>query len=165
MSRRGYSGINKLRRTIRRMDDEVSGGIKKEIKSAAQSIEMDMLGMVPVDEGDLARSIAYKLGRDGLTAVIGPAADSVQIKKGFGGVDLKYTKSGNLTAATIRNQKARFELYKAHWVEFGTKQGKPGSSAQPARPFIQPAYDANKDRFTKRVKDAVAKAIEVSSSE
>lgn len=161
--RRGLEGLTSLRKKLRRMDDESTLRIRKEIEAGAREIERDQLGGVPVDEGDLALSISYKIGNDGFTAVVGPAADSVQIKRGFGMADRKYTKAGNLTAATIRSDKARFNLYKAHWIEFGTKQGLPGSSAQPARPFIQPAWDANRDRIAYRVRSAVTQVLREAS--
>lgn len=155
--RMGFAGVTKLRRKLRRMDKSITQGVRSEIEAAAKSIEMDMLVMAPVDEGDLARSISYKIGKDGMTALIGPAARSTQIKRGLKSGPTKYTKSGRLTAATIRNKKARFELYKAMWLEFGT-------SNMAARPFIQPAYDANKDEFTKRVRNAVSAALEEGAS-
>ena len=151
--RKGFAGVTKLRRTLRRMDPELTDGVKAEIALVARQVETAMLGLVPVEEGDLAEVIAHKLGRDGLTAVIGPGAGSVQIKKGMGLSAQKYKKDGSLTAATIRNNNVRFQLYKAHWIEFGTRR-------QGARPFIQPAFDINKDRFKRNVRRAVKKAID-----
>lgn len=156
---RGFSGVTKLRRKLRNMEPAMTDGVRAEISLVARQVETAMLGMVPVDEGDLASVIAHKLGRDGLTAVIGPGAGSVQIKKGLGLSKQTYKKDGNLTAATVRNNFTRLQLYKANWIEFGTKSGKPGSHSQPARPFIQPAFDINKDRFKRNVRRAVAQAI------
>ena len=162
--RRGFAGVTKLRKTLRRFDESLTRDIKVELEAGAQAIERDMIGGAPVDEADLVNSIGYKMGRDGFTAVIGPAADSAQIKSGFGVVNEKFTKAGNLTAATVRNKTARMQLYKALWAEFGTKAGEPGSSSKPARPFIQPAYDANKDRLTERIRAAVDRALKEAAS-
>lgn len=161
-----------MRKKLRKMDESITDGIKKAIADGARDIERDMVGGAPVDEGDLVRSIATKIGSDGFTAVIGPGADNAHItKNGFqdvktGIVDGKLvgiTKSGADTKATVRNKHAVAQIYKALWIEFGTKAGKPGSHATPARPFIQPAYDVNKDSITANVKTAVAKALQEAS--
>jgi HK97 gp10 family phage protein len=150
--RSGFSGVTKLRKTLRRVDPEITKGLKDIVSNGAASIARDMAMMAPVDDGDLARSISYKMGRDGFTAVIGPGANNAQIRsKGFGEVKAKYTKSGALTKVTLRNKDARWQLYKALWVEFGTKTGKKGSSAQPARPFLAPAMDLNRGRISRSV--------------
>lgn len=150
---RGFLGVTSLRKKLRRMDPEITDGIKTEISSIAKEMETAMLGMVPVDQGDLAETIAHKLGRDGLTAVVGPGAASAQIKRGMKMSQQKYKKDGTVTASTARNNNVRFQLYKAHWIEFGTKK-------KAARPFIQPAFDINKDRFKRNVRAAVKKAID-----
>ncbi|MEM1142729.1 MAG: HK97 gp10 family phage protein [Pseudomonadota bacterium] len=144
--------MTKLRRTLRRMEEEITEGVASEIETVAKTVEQNMLGMVPVDEGDLASVIAYKIGRDGFSAVIGPGAGSAQIKKGLGLSAQKYLKGGGVTAATARNNFIRLQLYKAHWIEYGTRN-------VPARPFIQPAWDVNKDQFRRQVRRAVDIAI------
>jgi len=155
-SRRGFSGVTPLRRKLRSMDYLTSRGVMVEIRAGAEAIERDMIGGAPIDEGDLARSIAHKLGRDGFTAVIGPGADNATImKSGLGDVASKFTKGGELTSVTIRNKEARVNLFKALWAEFGTKD----HGGTSARPFIQPAYDANKDQISRRTKAAVIKAL------
>jgi len=160
MSKSAYSGVAKLRRLLRKMDPETVKGVTDAMKRGAESIHYDMLSSVPQDSGDLARSIGTKKGRDGMTYYIGPGADRASVVKlGFGQADQKYTKSGALTKATISNNDARFQLYKANWIEFGTKPhgGHPGT---PARPFLNPAYDANSRRIMSEVQNAIAKALE-----
>lgn len=73
MSRRsaGLRGVNNLRKLLRRLPDEVSADVRKEIEESAQLIEYDAKVLVHKDRGDLAASISYKLGRDGLSAQIG----------------------------------------------------------------------------------------------
>lgn len=115
--RRGYAGVNKLRRTLRRLEPEATAGIRKVLERGAQGIEADMMIGIPKDTGETAAHISYKLSRDGLTARIGFIG-----KKDFEGG------------------------YVAQFLEYGTK-GYPERNipAQPARPFMGPAFDANRD--------------------
>lgn len=159
-SKRAYQGVDKLRRLLRKIDPELTDNVRAVIRKGSQGIEFNMLASVPVDEGDLQQSISFKTGRDGFTAYIGPGVDRASITKlGFGMSEQKHTRSGALTKATIANNDARFQLYKAHWIEYGTKPhgGHPG---QPARPFMTPAYDANKGWIQADLKNAIKEALE-----
>jgi len=164
MSRaRGYAGMSKLRKLLNKMDPEARDLVADVIKDGAQAIETDMMIGAPVDDGDLVQSISHKLGRNGLSAYVGPGASRASISKmGFGQSQRRYTKAGNLTSATIRDDHARFQLYKAHWHEHGTKPhgNHPG---QPSRPFINPAYDANASWIKTRLKDAIDEALRISA--
>lgn len=154
--KRGFQNVSRLRRKLRKMPEDINGGVKKEIKSAAVEIERDMLGMVPVDEGDLADVISHKVGRDGFSAVIGPGAHTAQFKFGMRQAPQKLKKDGSFTLATERNNNIRFQFYKAHWMEFGTKH-----HAQ--RKFIEPAWDVNKDKLAAAVRAAVNNAVEMAA--
>lgn len=160
---RGFVGVTRLRRKLRRMDQAITADIRQAIAAGARDIEQDMVGGAPVDEGDLVRSIAHKVSKDGFAAAIGPGAGTAQFTKGFGVIKEKYTKDGGLTAASVRNKHIREQLYKARWIEFGTQQGKPGSHPQPARPFMQPAFDANKHAITRAVHVAINTALKVAA--
>jgi len=123
MSRaRGYAGMSKLRKLLNKMEPDTRGLVSDVIEDGAQAIRADMMIGAPVDDGDLVRSISYKLGRNGLSAYIGPGADRASIaKRGFGQSQRRYTKGGSLTSATLKDDHARLQLYKAHWYEHGTK--------------------------------------------
>lgn len=164
MSRKkSYAGIDKLRRTLRKIDPEAQTPVKEAVKNGAQLIEFDILRSVPVDEGDLQRSISYKLGRDGFTAYVGAGADRAQIvKKGFSQSVRRYTKTGALTKATIDDDNARFQAYKLHWFEEGTKP----NGAHPGIPAMhikKRAFDANKTWIRKQIDDGIAAALEKAS--
>jgi len=165
---RGYAGVDKLRRLLKKIDPEVVAGVREKVEEGAQAIEADMMMGAPVDTGELRYSISYKLSSDKLAAYIGPGADRANIikhglkttkttKKGTASL-LKTTKSGNLTSATIADQDARMQLYKANWVEYGTKPhgSHPG---QPARPFINPAFDQNRDWLLRDMRVELDKAL------
>jgi hypothetical protein len=154
-SSRSYQGVDKVRRLLRKIEPEMTQGIRNTIEKGAKAIEADMLMGVPVDQGDLARSISYKLGRDGFTAYIGPGADRAKIiKTGFKDVSVKYTKAGNLSSASIKDKHALMQLFKAHWIEHGTKPhgNHPGRTASP---FLNPAFDANKSWILRELEDEI----------
>jgi len=164
MSRaKGYQGVDKLRKLLRKIEPEAQAPVKEAIKKGAELIEFDILRAVPVDEGDLQRSISYKLGRDGFTAYVGAGADRAQIvKNGFAQSARKYTKAGALTKATIDNDNARFQAYKLHWFEEGTKP----NGAHPGIPAMhikKRAFDANRQWIRDQINEAITEALEKAS--
>lgn len=162
-------GTNKLRRTLRRLDSNLTKGIRHVIQQGAQAIEADALALVPVDEGDLARSIEYKLGRDGLTAVVGPAASAAEIKRkatgsAFGQIRRRGKKRGQRVKLSKRNTELYFQFLKGYWIEFGTKgNSQRNIPPQPARPFMGPAFAMNRAWITGRARRALRLALEQAS--
>jgi len=162
-SKRAYQGIDKLRRTLRKIDPDMAKPVRAAVEDGARAIEFNILRDVPVDQGDLQRSISYKLGRDGFSAYVGAGADRASIVKlGFGQAERKYTKSGALTKATLANDDALFQAYKLHWLEEGTKPhgGHPGT---PALHIKKRAFDATKVWLQEKLKDAIDEALERAS--
>lgn len=150
---KGYRNVNKLRRKLRKMEEVVESGIRPAIEKAAYAIQLDAVARVPVDEGDLQRSITHKIGRDGLTAVIGPGAKSAAVARAAKGS--AFATRSRIQLGSISKHDL-FQFFKGYWIEFGTK-GAPERNipAQPARPFMQPAYDVNKRWATNEVKREV----------
>lgn len=129
--RRGLRGVSKLRRTLRRLEPEAREGIKHAIEKGAEGIKADMMILIPKDTGETAVLIDKKIARDGLTARIG-----------------------------FVTKKAQKDGYVARFIEFGTK-GFPDRNvpAQAARPFMQPAFDRNKEWILRDCKREIAKAL------
>lgn len=72
MSRaRGYGGLSKLRKILQRLPNEITKGVKVEVKSGAQLVHFQMLADVPKKYGNLANTITFKLSGDRLTARVG----------------------------------------------------------------------------------------------
>jgi len=137
--RSGFGGVNKLRRTLRRLDPEILKGVQDVVTKGAERIAADARSIVPVDSGDLQSAIGVRLGRDRLTADIG-------ISPG----------GGKKRAA------ARSDLFYARFVELGTKGG-PNYPARPARPFMGPAFDQNEKQITADLREAITKAVKATS--
>ena len=127
--RRGYAGVNKLRRTLRRLEPEATAGIKQVILRGSQAIEADMMINVPKDTGVTASHISYKISRDGLTAQIGFVGKR-DVEQGF----------------------------VARFIEYGTK-GYKSIPPQPARPFMSPAFDANKGWISKDIRREISDTL------
>jgi len=159
-------GVNRLRRTLRRAPDEISDGVVEVVRNGAEAVRLDAVTRVPVDEGDLRRSIDVKYGRDGLTAVVGPGASAAELaarkNKRAGGVRSAF---GAARRADVRLSKAKseelFQYFKGVWIEFGTK-GVPSRNIppQPARPFMRPAMDVNRRYFTEESRRAIRRALD-----
>jgi hypothetical protein len=161
MSRRsGLSGVSKLRRTLRRLDPVLTKEIRREIEITAGAIQADAIAGAPIDEGDLVRSIDYKIGRDGLTAVIGPGAAAAEIARRKTGSAFG-TRNAKLKLSK-RNTEALYQFFKGYWIEYGTK-GVGGVGAQPARPFMGPAYQANERAAVAGLRRAIGQALKKAS--
>lgn len=130
--RRGFAGVSKLRKTLRRLEPEMVSGIKDAIKRGAQAIEYDMLIGISKDTGETAQHISYKISRDGFTAQIG-----------------------------FVGKKAVEQGYAARFIEYGTKgYAKKNIPPQAATPFMQPAFDSNKNWITREVRREVKNTID-----
>lgn len=157
MARRSrVQGVNKLRRTLRRIDPEATEAVRVAIAEGVQAIELDAVQLVPKDTGDLARSIQHKVSRDGLTAIVGPGANAAEIvrRKAGSAFNVRGVKLSN------KNKELMFQFFKGYWIERGTK-GNPKKNIppQPPRPFMKPAYDMNKQWILGRVKKGIANAL------
>lgn len=163
------SGTTKLRRTLRRLDPEVTSGIRRVVREGSQAVEADALSHVPIDEGDLARSIESKIGRDGLTAVVGPGASAAEIKRratgsAFGSIRRSGRRAGERVNLSKSNKELYFQFLKGVWIEYGTK-GSPANNIppRPAQPFMAPAWVANRTWLIGRARGALRSALELAA--
>lgn len=166
MARRsGLQGVTSLRRTLRRIEPEMTEEARTAMHNGAEAIKLDAIARVPRAEGDLARSIDYKLGRDGLTAIIGPAAKQVAMVGGRTSATAPFaTSSSRQRKLSIKNKEALFQFFKGYWIEYGTKGNSARNiPAQRARPFMAPAFDLNREWLLEKVRQGIAKALERAS--
>jgi len=157
MSRtKGFQNIGSLRRKLRRMEKHVQSDIPQAIEQTMQAIVADAVRNAPEREGDLKRAIEYKIGRDGLTGVAGPGAKAAIVQKTAKGSAFanRSTRMSRVSAHKL------LQFFKGYWAEFGTK-GNPSKNipAQPARPFMQPAWDVNSAWARERVRKAINKQL------
>jgi len=162
----GVRGANKLRKTLRRAPEEIREGVVTAVDRGAEAVWADAVERVPRDEGDLARAIQIKKGRDGLTAVVGPGAKAAELAaRKAGRLGLKRNPFAGAASTRVRlsrtNQDLLFQWFKAIWIEFGTK-GSPEHNIppQPPRPFMGPAAELNQDFFATEARRAVNDALD-----
>lgn len=130
--RSGLRGVGKLRRTLRRLDPETTKELREAVEEGAEAMLQDMVQGIPKDTGDTAALLDKRVARDGLTARV-----------------------GMVTA------KAKRDGYVARFIEFGTKgDPKRNIPPQPARPFMTPAFDLNKDWILTRARKGISLALE-----
>lgn len=152
--RRGLQNVSSLRRKLRRIAQDAENTIKPVVEEIAEAIKQDAIARAPQDSGDLVRSIDKKLSADGLTAVIGPAIRTAAVARTVRGSAFANRKLDVKLGA--KSKKALFQFFKGYWIEFGTK-GAPERNIppQPARPFMGPAFDVNRDWGMEKIKDEI----------
>ena len=115
------------------MPGEFTDEARHAIADAADLIMFQQLRDVPVDEGDLARSIEIKLGNDKLSAEIGPGA---------------------------RTKKAQREAgWRAKFTEFGTEPSKKRRAGTRAKPFVVPSLEKHRREVIQMIDAGVDKAL------
>lgn len=162
MSRARFRGFAKLRRTLRRMEPELLTETRSAIGDGAERMKADMIAGAPRSgdrptspPSDIVSNIAIKKGRDGMTAVIGPGARFISISAN------PFDTSKRMSR---RKGAAVWAFAKAYWYEFGTK-GSPERNVppQPARPFMQPAFDRNRDQTLAAARAGIRSALQAAS--
>lgn len=169
--RRGYSGISKFRRTIRRMEPEIQKKITRALEDSAREVEADAIGFAILqdikDSGDLIHSISWKLGRDKSSVAIGPSAEAATWQKRPWDNTSERAKK-----MSVKQKQAKWQFFKGYWAEFGTAGkgitagGAGGKGArksdtmpQRARPFMNPAWETNRPGISIRMRKAVKEAL------
>ncbi|MGB4107770.1 MAG: HK97-gp10 family putative phage morphogenesis protein [Alphaproteobacteria bacterium] len=136
-----------MRRILRQLPDHVTEELREDIAWVAQQVEAGAKQRAPKDTGTLVKYLTSKVRGDGLSAHIG-----------------------------FRTKTAKRKAFYAHFIEFGTKGYDPGDTrktgkskttkkisrrvvAQPARPFLYPAFEERRLEFVNRVKASLGKAL------
>jgi len=90
-----------------------------------------------------------------MTVLIGPGADRLKVSKSPFNTTLYKTN---------KDKEAAFNFFKGYWFEFGTKgDPKRNIPRQRAMPFMNPAYDSNKEWILRRVKSGLAFTLKEAS--
>ena len=131
-------GLKELDVQLRKLEKEVAAkAVKGELMTASKPMMDQMKADVPVDKGELKKTIGRRSGyyKGDRTA------------RKFQG-----TFAGNNAVAVVQVGAVRKGAWKAHFVEFGTEK-------LPAQPFIRPAtYSLWQDTVV-RFKTSLAKRI------
>ena len=127
------TGFSKLKRLLKALPDEATGELKEAVRDSAETMAQTARELVPVRTGALRDAIQVAIRRDGLSAAIGPG---------------------------VRSKKLAKTVFYAVMVEFGTK-GDPSRNIppMPAQPFLNPAFEMNRDKAVARTRAAINKAV------
>ncbi len=134
--------LERFKRKLKRLPEVARAEIRAGLEKSAAEIVNLMQRMVPVDEGNLRRSIGWTWGAppEGATAfatAVGEAGLAITIY------------AGDLT--TIVTNARGVEFQNALIQEFGT-------GAMAANPFFRPAWRINRKRAQGRISRALGKA-------
>src|SRR5690554_3823796 len=119
--KRKVIGVAELSRRLKAIPEEARKASYQAAERAADRIAQDMRAMVPVDTGNLKRSIVVTEGG--------------QRPPSYAGFGTGSRIPENAVAVTAGNSGARH----AHLVEFGTSKAK-------AQPFFLPAWRSNRNK-------------------
>lgn len=131
-------GLRELGERMKSLSDDVNNRIARAATAAgAVVIRNAAQAKVPVDTGNLKKNIIVKRlpkGESSLTS-----EHIVTVRQG------KLTKK--------QKEKGLGDAFYGRFVEYGTAK-------MPARPYLRPAYDQNKERAVEAIKDRIKKRIE-----
>lgn len=154
-------GINKVRKMFNRIDLEERREVQTALASAAITVMNDAKSLARlhglIRTGAMIDSIAIKFSRDRMTAIIGPGAKSAVVRANpfDTGQFNREVRRFRYEGVKIRHKQAQWNLMKAWWAEFGTGPPVP----QPPTPFMNPAWEINKNILTMRVRGSVERVI------
>ena len=156
-------GANKLRRVLKRLEKDESEAVKKALRHGAEKVKADAIGYAILKDikltGEMIRSIDTKYSSDKFSVMIGPGVDRMRSMK-----NNPWNTSGfrSRRADTIlKDNEAQWNFMKAWWAEFGT--GPP--IEQDPKPFMNPAWDNNRNALVKKINQAVVATLRRASRE
>lgn len=142
------SGLRELGESMRKLSSDVSGRIARAATAAgAGIIKKAAQKNAPVRTGALKGGIVVKripASETGLTSEHIVTVSTRSIKN--------YVKKSRAKRHRIEGFKSYVDLgdfFYAHFIEFGTVK-------MSARPFLRPAFDANKEAAVKAIRDRIA---------
>lgn len=153
--RRGYAQVSPLRRTLRRLPDEMTAEVRKEFEEVANLIHADAVARVPVKEGVLKRWLSKRTGRDKLSAEVG-FITRAQKRRAFYAAFVEFgTKPSRKGDLVPRLDRGRVRFRPAARSHPGTRP----------RPFLGPAFRAHRDEALRRINRAIKRALDRAASE
>ena len=149
----GLSGMSNLRRVLRRLPKEATGDVRIAIEHGANLILRDARGRVAGVSKRVSSNLSVKLSTDKFTARVGLQGKRAK-KRAFMGKWIEYgtaphsLKSGSRLAQEKRRRSAAAGTGRGGWH--------PGT---PARPFMIPAYESNKQKLIAMIRAAVDRSL------
>ena len=154
MARSKVYGVPKLRRTLRRLPETVTAGVKAELRRGAEDALAGFRAGAP--SSSVRDQLGIKYARDGLTARVGLIGKRAN-RKGFLGRIFEFgAKAHTIAVRGLRRGRAKRSLVTKEGVFLGKQVSHPGMGA---RPWFYSSWKPKKPRVIARIKDAIGKAI------
>lgn len=133
-------GVSKLQRRLAAIPRDVQAAVQPAVLKQANEMAATMRRLVPVDSGNLQKSIHVTPGGSATPAYSQPGGSMVV--------------SSNAAAVTVGDTDVRY----GHLVEYGHGNGFNGSTV-PAHPFFWPAVRLHNKKAKRAIKSAISRAI------
>lgn len=137
------TGGKQVTAAFRRMPARVRERVEQAIEDTADQILADMKRMAPRDTGQLAAALTRSIEEGGLSARVGLPTDALASDFFYARFIELGTKGGE---KTYRNRRSG-------------KRVSVTVPAQPARPFMAPALDINRDDLIAAIREAVRQGM------
>lgn len=168
MAKSRVYGVPKLRRTLRRLPEEIAIEVRKEVKENAEEVLADMRSEAP--HSSVRENLSVKISRDGFTAQVGLIGKRAN-KRGFLGRIFEFGAKAHVISPRKGKQWRRRTkgggtvLVDAQMV---TSEGKfVGKSANHpgmgARPWFFAPFRRKKPQIIAEIKKAIGKAMKRAS--
>jgi len=138
---------------LRRILTEVDAGIRPAMQDSVNKLQKEIMQNVPVNTGNLKSLITSHVAKNGLRGEVGLRGKKAR-EKGFYARFIEYGTKGHKVDASKK-------VLSSGSNTFGTSANIP---AQPARPFLQPAWDNEKHGIIARINKVIEGSIKKAQS-
>lgn len=145
------TGLKELQKALEQLPKEIQGRpLRSAVSAAAKVIVDDVKTRVPVGETGNLKTAVYRY-RSRRNSATGRETFFVGIRQGK--AQYKDTAYNRRKGRVGKNYKTAGEAYYWRFLEFGTAK-------MQAKPFLRPAFEANKSRAVEVMKDRLGKSIQ-----
>lgn len=174
---RGWAGVSKMRRLLRKLPNAVTAGIKDEIEAGLAMIEQEARDRAPKRTGRLAADLAHKTSKDGLVGYVGYSPKHFRKQWESSGWRARFTEFGTQgydpTTTSIRVKERtetagerKYTLVEKQVARRGTKNSSTTKliyqrvPPRPAQPFLFPALESKRELIKANIAAAVKAALD-----
>jgi HK97 gp10 family phage protein len=145
------TGLKELQNALNQLPKEIQGRpLRSAVSAAAKVIVDDVKARVPVGETGNLKTAVYRY-RSRRNSATGRETFFVGIRQGK--AQFKDTAYNRRRGRVGKSYKTAGEAYYWRFLEFGTAK-------MQAKPFLRPAFEANKSRAVEVIKDRLGKSIQ-----
>jgi HK97 gp10 family phage protein len=145
------TGLKELQNALNQLPKEIQGRpLRSAVSAAAKVIVDDVKARVPVGETGNLKTAVYRY-RSRRNSATGKETFFVGIRQGK--AQFKDTAYNRRRGRVGKSYKTAGEAYYWRFLEFGTAK-------MQAKPFLRPAFEANKSRAVEVIKDRLGKSIQ-----